>query len=82
MEIRERLAPAVGLEIEACPFCERSARATSLARLLRHEDGELCSRLQVCCLCGAAGPACATLAEAVAAWNAAWRGAPLTRVAV
>jgi len=73
MEVRETLEPTVGLDLEACPFCGLSARATTVARLLRFEATEALVRLQVSCRCGAAGPARGTLREAAEAWNAAHR---------
>lgn len=81
MEVRETLEPAVGLELEPCPFCHLSARAARIARLVRFEGIEAELRLQVSCRCGASGPACPTLREAAEAWNAARRGAPAERLA-
>jgi Lar family restriction alleviation protein len=82
MEVREQLESAVGLEIEPCPFCGLSARATSVARLARFEGIEVRTWLQVCCRCGASGPARPTLREAADAWNAALRDQPDERVAI
>lgn len=82
MEVREHLESALGLEIEPCPFCGLSARATSVARLVRIESLEVLTRLQVCCLCGASGPARSTLREAADAWNAAARDTHVERLAV